>query len=86
LRLLDPNPVRTWTLTKLRETPIKLGAKVVRPAKAITFPVAVPRALFAARLGRMAFEHFYGEGYYLWYVDQPEGLPQVRFCLRRELT
>jgi hypothetical protein len=33
-----------------------------------------------------AFEDFYGEGYYLWYVDQPEGLPQVRFCLRRELT
>jgi hypothetical protein len=33
-----------------------------------------------------AFEDFYWGGYYLWYVDQPEGLPQVRFCLRRELT
>jgi hypothetical protein len=40
-------------LAKLRETLIKLGAKVVRPAKAITFPPAVPRALFAARLGRI---------------------------------
>ena len=33
-----------------------------------------------------AFEDFYGEGYCLWDVDQPEGLPQVRFCLRRETT
>jgi hypothetical protein len=33
-----------------------------------------------------AFEDFYGEGYDLWHVDQPEALPQVRFCLRRELT
>src|SRR6516225_8584088 len=24
-----------------------------------------------------AFEDFYGEGYSLWHVDQPEGLPQV---------
>jgi hypothetical protein len=31
------------------------------------------------------FEEFYGEGYSLWHVDQPEDLPQVRFCLRREL-
>jgi hypothetical protein len=51
-----PRPVRTWTLTTLREKLIKTGAKVVRHAKAITFPlaeVAVPRALFAAILVRI---------------------------------
>ena len=47
---------RTWTLTTLREKLIKIGAKVVRHAKAVTFQlaeVAVPRALFAAILGRI---------------------------------
>ena len=42
-------------LTTLREKLIKIGAKVVRYAKAVTFQlagVAVPRALFAAILGR----------------------------------
>src|SRR5205085_10199851 len=51
-----PRPVRTRTLTTLREEPIKIGAKVVRHAKAVTFPlaeVAVPRALFAAIPGRI---------------------------------
>jgi hypothetical protein len=51
-----PRPVRTWTLTTLREKLIKIGAKVVRHAKAVTFQmaeVAVPRALFAAILGRI---------------------------------
>jgi hypothetical protein len=48
-----PRPVHTRTLTKLRETLIKIGAKVVRPAKAIMFPAAVARAFFAARLGRI---------------------------------
>jgi hypothetical protein len=33
-----------------------------------------------------AFEDFYGEGYYFWYVDEWEGLPQVRFCLRTEMS
>jgi hypothetical protein len=47
-----PRSVRTWTMTKLRETQIKIGAKVARPGKAITFPAAAPRALFAAILGR----------------------------------
>ena len=45
-----------WTLTTLREKLIKIGAKVVRHAKAVTFQlaeVAVPRALFAAILGRI---------------------------------
>ena len=47
---------RAWTLTTLREKLIKIGAKVVRHAKAVTFQlaeVAVPRALFAAILGRI---------------------------------
>jgi hypothetical protein len=39
-------------MTTLREALIKIGAKVVRPGKAITFRAAAPRALFAARLGR----------------------------------
>src|SRR6516162_599406 len=55
-QLALPRPVRTWTLTTLREKVIKIGAKVVRHAKAVTFQlaeVAVPRALFAAILGRI---------------------------------
>jgi hypothetical protein len=47
-------PVRTWTLTTLREKLIKIGAKVVSHAKGVTFQmaeVAVPRALLAAILG-----------------------------------
>ena len=47
---------RTWTLATLREKLIKIGAKVVHDAKAATFQlaeVAVPRALFAAILGRI---------------------------------
>jgi hypothetical protein len=34
-------PVQTWTLTTPREKLIKLGVKVVRPTKAITFPVVI---------------------------------------------
>ena len=55
-QLALPRPVRTWTLTTLREKLIKIGAKVVRHAKAVTLQlaeVAVPRALFAAILGRI---------------------------------
>jgi hypothetical protein len=51
-----PCSVRPWTLTTLREKLIKIGAKVVRHAKAVTFQlaeVAVPRALFAAILSRI---------------------------------
>jgi len=54
-----PRSVQTWTLTTLREKLIKIGAKVVRHAKAVTFQlaeVAVPRELFAAileRIGRL---------------------------------
>jgi Transposase DDE domain group 1 len=55
-QLALPRPVRTWTLTTLREKLIKIGAKVVSHAKAVTFQlaeVAVPRAWFAAILGRI---------------------------------
>ena len=48
-----PRPVRTWSLTTLREKLIKIGAKVVHHARAVTFQlaeVAVPRELFAALL------------------------------------
>jgi hypothetical protein len=47
---------RTWTLTALREELITIGAKGVHHARAVTFllaEVAVPRALFAATLGRI---------------------------------
>ena len=55
-QLALPRLVRTWTLTTLREKLIKIGAKVVRHAKDVTFQlaeVAVPLALFAAILGRI---------------------------------
>jgi len=51
-----PREVKHWSLTTLREKLIKIGAKVVRHAKAVTFQmaeVAVPRVLFAAILGRI---------------------------------
>ncbi len=38
-----------WSLTTMRETPIKIGAKVVRHGRNVTFQmaeVAVPRELF----------------------------------------
>ena len=55
-QLALPRPVRSWSLTTLREKLIKIGAKVVRHAKAVTFQlaeVAVPRELFAAILARI---------------------------------
>ena len=51
-----PRSVQTWTLTTLREKLIKIGAKVVHHARAVTFQlaeVAVPRELFAALLARI---------------------------------
>jgi hypothetical protein len=55
---VDVGPTRSRgnprTLTTLRAKLIKIGAKVVRHAKAVTFQlveVAVPRVLFAAILG-----------------------------------
>ena len=55
-RLALPKPVRHWSLTTLREKLIKIGAKVTRHAKYVTFQlaeVAVTRNLFAAILDRI---------------------------------
>jgi hypothetical protein len=56
-RLALPRPVRHWSLTTLREKLIKIGAKVTRHAKYVTFQLAevsVTRNLFAAILDRIA--------------------------------
>ena len=56
-RLALPKPIRHWSLTTLREKLIKIGAKVTRHAKYVTFQlakVAVTRNLFAAILARIA--------------------------------
>jgi hypothetical protein len=56
-RLALPKPVRHWSLTTLREKLIKIGAKVTRHSKYVTFQlaeVAVARNLFAAILNRIA--------------------------------
>jgi hypothetical protein len=48
-----PDEVEHWSLTKLREKLIKIGAKVVRHGRSVTFQlaeVAIPRRLFAAIL------------------------------------
>ncbi len=52
-----PRKVSRWTLTTLREKLIKIGAKVVRHAKYVTFQmaeVAIPRSLFALILDKIA--------------------------------
>jgi hypothetical protein len=56
-RLALPKPVRHWSLTTLHKKLIKIGAKVTRHAKYVTFQlaeVAVTRDLFAAILDRIA--------------------------------
>ena len=56
-RLALPKPLRHWSMTILRERLIKIGAKVTRHSKYVTFQlaeVAVPRRLFAAILDRIA--------------------------------
>ena len=56
-RLALPKRVRHWSLTTLREKLIKIGAKVTRHAKYVTFQLAevvVTRNLFAAILDRIA--------------------------------
>ena len=56
-RLALPPSVKHWSLTTLREKSVKIGAKVVRHAKYVTFQlaeVAVPRKLFRAILRRIA--------------------------------
>ena len=55
-RLALRRSVKHWTLTTLREKLIKIGAKVVRHSKYVTFQmaeVAVPRDLFARILERI---------------------------------
>ena len=50
LTLALPMEVEHWSLTTLREKLIKIGAKVVRHGRYITFQlaeVAIPRSLFA---------------------------------------
>ena len=52
-----PKEVGHWFLTTLREKLVKIGAKVTRHAKYVTFQlaeVAVTRHLFAAILDRIA--------------------------------
>ncbi len=49
--------MKHWSLTTLREKLVKIGAKVTRHAKYVTFQlaeVAVPQRLFAAILDRIA--------------------------------
>ena len=56
-RLALPRDVEHWSLTTLREKLVKIGAKVTRHAKYVTFQlaeVAVTRNLFAAILERIA--------------------------------
>jgi len=54
--LVLPNEVEHWSLTTLRKKLIKIGAKVVRHGRYITFQmaeVAIPRTLFANILRRI---------------------------------
>jgi hypothetical protein len=56
LRSALPTSVEHWTLTTLRDTLIKIGAKVVRHAWYVTFQlteVALPRDLFPLILDRI---------------------------------
>ena len=55
-RLALPRLVKHWPLITLRENLIKIGARVVRHAKYVTFQMAelaVPRELFTAILDRI---------------------------------
>jgi len=55
-RLALPKRVRHWSLTTLREKLIKIGAKIVRHARYVTFQmaeVAIPRQLFREILRRI---------------------------------
>ena len=55
-RLALPRSAKHWSLTKLREKLIKIGAKVVTHSEYVIFQmaeVAVPRDLFAAILERI---------------------------------
>ena len=52
-RLALPRKIKHWSLTTLREKAIKIGAKVVRSSRYVTFPLAevkIKRDLFDAIL------------------------------------
>jgi hypothetical protein len=52
-----PDEVKHWSMTTLRDRLVKIGAKIVRHGRSITFQMAevmVPRALFAEILMRIA--------------------------------
>ena len=52
-----PKTVQHWSLTTLREKLIKIGAKIVRHARYVTFQmaeVAIPRTLFREILRRIS--------------------------------
>ena len=56
-RLALPRTVQHWSLTTLREKLIKIGAKIVRHSRYVTFQmaeVAIPRKLFRSILKRIA--------------------------------
>ncbi len=49
-KLALPKEVEHWSLTTLREKPVKIGAKIVRHGRYVTFQmaeVAISRPLFA---------------------------------------
>jgi hypothetical protein len=55
-QLVEPDAVAQWSLTTLREMLVKVGARLVRHGRYVTFQlaeVAAPRALFAAILCRI---------------------------------
>ncbi len=55
-RLALPTSVAHWSLTTLRTKLIKIGAKVVRHARSVTFQMAemaIPRGLFRTILQRI---------------------------------
>ncbi len=55
-RLALPRSVKHWSLTTLREKLIKIGVKIVRRARYVTFQmaeVAIPRDVFRSILARI---------------------------------
>ncbi len=54
--LAIPEAIAEWSLTTLRENPIKIGAKVVSHGRYVAFQmteIAIPRKLFAAIVERI---------------------------------
>ena len=56
-KLALPDEVKHWSLTTLRDRLVKIGARIVRHGRSITFQLAevmVPRALFPQILAAIA--------------------------------